>query len=156
MSSAGAWLLTFGDVGGVRAAVGVREQVHLMLEPEAAEVAGTPAHCRHVIFWNGRCVPVMDLSRWVDAVTTPAAPPNRQRHLGVYAYQTEANGAVEFGALWLARPPQRIEVVDAAAALLPADSARWADVASACFADAAGAVPVLDLSRVFSGALAEA
>jgi chemotaxis signal transduction protein len=155
MSRAGAWLLALGDFGDVRAAVGVREQVHLMLEPEAAEVAGTPAHCRHVIFWNGRCVPVIDLSRWLDATTTTARP-NRQRHLGVYAYQPEANGAVEFGALWLARPPQRIEVDDAAATPLPVDSARWADVAAACFADATGAVPVLDLSRVFSGALAEA
>jgi chemotaxis signal transduction protein len=151
VSRAGAWLLTLGTH---RAAVGVREQVHLMLEPGAAELAGTPAHCRHVIFWNGRCVPVMDLSRWLDP-SAESAGLDQNRHLGVYAYQQGADAPVEFGALWLARPPQRIDVDDAAAAPLPEDCAGWARVAVACFADAAGAVPILDLPRIFSGALAD-
>ena len=146
MSRAGAWLL---DVGGRRVAVGVREQVHLMLEPDAAELAGTPEHCRHVIFWNDRCVPVVDLGRWLD----PRAHAEQRRHLGVYAYQQEPGAPVEFGALWLTRPPQRIEVDDDAAAPLPAN-ARWARVAHGCFADGAGAVPILDLEQIFSGALA--
>lgn len=151
MSRAGAWLLTLGNR---RAAVGVREQVHLMLDPAAAELASTPAHCRHVIFWNERCVPVMDLARWLDVAAGKAAA-DPHRHLGIYAYQQSADAPVEFGALWLARPPQRIEVDDAAAAPLPQDSARWAGIAAACFADAYGAVPILDLSRIFSGALAD-
>jgi chemotaxis signal transduction protein len=149
VSRAGAWLLTLGDC---RAAVGVREQVHLMLEPEAAELAATPAHCRHVIFWNERCVPVIDLARWLSPTAAPLSR-DRHRHLGVYAYQQSSQAPVEFGALWLARPPQRIEVDDAAAAALPAGS-RWDRIAEACFEDAAGAVPVLDLARIFSGALA--
>jgi hypothetical protein len=151
MSRAGAWLLTLGDC---RAAVGAREQVHLMLEPGAAELAATPMHCRHVIFWNDRCVPVMDLGRWLDPAAASTVP-HRHRHLGVYAYQQGADAPVEYGALWLARPPQRIEVDDAAAAPLPEDRARWSRVAAACFTDATGAVPVLDLSRIFSGALAD-
>jgi hypothetical protein len=148
MSRASAWLLTLGEH---RAAVGVREQVHLMLDPEAAELASTPAHCRHVIFWNDRCVPVMDLDRRLDpgGATSGAGS---HRHLGVYAYQSGAGMPVEFGALWLARPPQRIEVDDAAASALP--DARWGSIATACFKDAAGAVPILDLSRIFSGVLA--
>jgi len=148
MSKAAAWLLGLGDH---RAAVGVREQVHLMLDPAAAELAGTPVHCRHVIFWNERCVPVLDLGCWLDAASAAAGA---GRHLGIYAYQQSAGAPVEFGALWLARPPQRIEVDDAAAAPLPDERPRWARVAAACFADARGAVPILDLSRVFSGALA--
>jgi len=151
MSRAGAWLLT---VGNHRVAVGVREQVHLMLEPDAAELAGTPAHCRHVIFWNGRCVSVIDLSRWLDP-SAQSARQDQNRHLGVYAYQQDAGAPVEFGALWLAKPPQRVDVDDAAAAHLPEDRAGWGRVATACFADAAGAVPILDLPRIFSGALAD-
>jgi hypothetical protein len=148
MSQAGAWLLTLGDH---RAAVGVREQVHLMLDPGAAELASTPAHCRHVIFWNDRCVPVMDLAHWLDP-STAAVDAGPHRHLGVYAYQLGADMPVEFGALWLSRPPQRVEVDDAAATQLP--NARWRSIATACFADAIGTVPILDLSRIFSGALA--
>jgi len=150
MSQAAAWVLTLGDV---RAAVGVREQVHLMLEPEAAEVAGTPAHCRHVIFWNGRCVPVMDLSQWL-APLAPSANVNPHRHLGVYAFQPEGGTAVDFGALWLARPPHRVQVDDAAAAALPTNSKHWPSVAHGCFKDAGGAVPILDLAKIFSGTLA--
>jgi hypothetical protein len=151
MSRASAWVLNLGQC---RVAVGVREQVHLMLEPKAAEVAATPAHCRHVIFWSGRCVPVMDLVRWIRPNALSAAT-NHHRHLGVYAYRSSVEAGVEFGALWLARPPQRVEVDDADSTALPAaDRARWSRIASACFADAAGAVPVLDLGRIFSGALA--
>jgi hypothetical protein len=146
MSRAAAWLLTVGDH---RAAVGVREQVHLMLDPAAAELACTPAHCRHVIFWNERCVPVLDLGCWLDAAGR-SAESAQHRHLGIYAYQQSAGAPVEFGALWLARPPQRIDVDDAAAAPLPHEQPRWARVAAACFADVHGAVPILDLSRVFS------
>ncbi|HTT11462.1 MAG TPA: hypothetical protein VMG60_11275 [Burkholderiaceae bacterium] len=151
MSRAAGWLLALGNH---RAAVGVREQVHLMLDPAAAELAATPAHCRHVIFWNERCVPVMDLGRWLDA-SAGLGPAEQRRHLGIYAYQQNAQAQVEFGALWLARPPQRIEVDDTAAAPLPHARARWARVAAACFADALGAVPILALSRIFSGALAD-
>jgi chemotaxis signal transduction protein len=149
MSKAGAWLL---DIGDHRAAVGVREQVHLMHEPEAAELAGAPAHCRHVIFWNGHCVPVMDLEMWLDPQAAPRVATGSHR-LGIYAYQPNVGGAVEFGALWLAKPPQRINVDDDAAAPLPPDNTRWSEVALACFADAAGPVPILDLPTIFSGAL---
>lgn len=149
MSKAGAWVL---DIGDRRAAVGVREQVHLMHEPEAAELAGAPAHCRHVVFWNGHCVPVMDLSRWLEPASAPLGT-SAYRHLGIYAYQLNTDGVVEFGALWLRKPPQRFDVDDAAAAPLPSDGARWSEIALACFADAAGPVPILDLATVFSGAL---
>jgi len=151
MTQAAAWILTLGDV---RAAVGVREQVHLMLEPEAAEVAATPAHCRHVIFWNGRCVPVMDLARWLAPLAL-SANVDRHRHLGIYAFQPEGSPEVDFGALWLARPPHRVQVDDAAAGSLPANSARWPAVAHGCFKDAGGAVPILDLAKIFSAALAD-
>jgi hypothetical protein len=148
MSRAGAWLL---DLGDCRAAVGVREQVHLVHEPATAELAGAPAHCRHVIFWNGRCVPVMDLDRWLHPTraTDPATGP---RCLGIYAYQPDVDAAVEFGALWLAGPPQRIDVDDASATPLP-PGARWPAIASACFTGGSGPVPILDLPRIFSSAL---
>lgn len=148
MSRAGAWLL---DLGACRAAVGMREQVHLVHEPATAELAGAPAHCRHVIFWNGQCVPVMDLDRWLDPARA-TDPATVHRRLGIYAYQQGAGGAVEYGALWLARPPQRVDVDDAAAATLP-PGGRWPAIASACFTDGAGAVPILDLPRIFSRAL---
>jgi len=150
MSRAGAWVL---DIGPCRVAVGVREQVHLMHEPAAAEVAATPPHCRHVIFWNGRCVPVMDLGRWL--YRTPAPGLVERRHLGIYAYVPHGESTLDFGALWLAGPPQRVEVDDADSAHLPADGGRWTPIAPACFADAKGAVPVLDLTKIFSKALAD-
>jgi chemotaxis signal transduction protein len=146
--SAPAWLLDFG--GGCRAAVGLRQQLHLIHSPEVAEVPATPAHCAQVLFFAERCVPVFDIALWLGV--DPSA--RNRRYLGVYAFRGERGEAPGCGALWLRAAPRRISVDDAQARALPEHNAsRWALISHACFADDAGAVPVLDLHRMFSAAL---
>jgi hypothetical protein len=55
----------------------------------------------------------------------------------------------------LGKVPERIQVVDEQACALPGSPAAWHQVAISCFEHPDhGAVPILDLPRLFSGALA--
>jgi hypothetical protein len=55
----------------------------------------------------------------------------------------------------LGKVPERIQVADEQACALPGSPAAWHQVAIACFEHPDhGAVPILDLPRLFSGALA--
>lgn len=146
--SAPAWLLDFG--GGCRAAVGLRQQLHLIHSPEVADVTAAPAHCAQVLFFGERCVPVFDIGVWLGL---DGSAGNR-RYLGIYAFSGQRGEAAGCGALWLRAAPRRIRVEDAQARPLPQlYASRWALISHACFADEAGAVPVLDLYRMFSAPL---
>jgi len=147
--SAPAWLLDVG--GGCRAAVGLRQQVHLMHDPEVAAVPASPWHCTQVVFFGGRCVPVFDIGRWLGRDDAAGS----RRYLGIYAFAAGPGHAPGFGALWLQAAPKRITVDDRQACPLPDQcTERWASIAHSCFADDSGAVPVLDLHRMFASALA--
>jgi len=113
-------------------------------------VPGTAAHCCHVLRFDGACVPVMDLGRWLDGDASGTGIGKAGGGLvGVYGYKRRIGADFGYGALWLAAPPQRVDVDDLMAAALPRPDARWAGVACACFADTMGAVPVLDLAALF-------
>ncbi|MFZ2652929.1 MAG: hypothetical protein WA210_22745 [Burkholderiaceae bacterium] len=140
-----AWVLDFGS--GLRAAVGEQHQVHLAYQPQDVfELPLTPRHARHAILWNDMCVPVLDLGAWL----TQGSASTEQHTLGVYWVPGRPGDSMRFGALWLAKPPQRRLVDDSMAADLPAMPQRWAQISCSCFTDAAGAVPVLDLALVFA------
>jgi hypothetical protein len=99
-----AWVLDLGH--GRLAAVGEREQFHLMYGVRPFEVPLTPPHCRSALMWAGEPVPVVDLGVWLDGVPSRVA----SGFLGMYGYQDGHPGpdgpAVRFGALWLSAPPR--------------------------------------------------
>ena len=143
--SAPAWLLDFGS--GCRAAVGLRQQLHLVHSPEVAEIPATPVHCAQVVFFGERCVPIFDLGLWLGRDGSAG----ERRYLGIYAFSGAPGEVPGCGAFWLRAAPRRIAVDDAQSRPLPErDTTRWALIAHSCFADDAGAVPVLDLHRMFS------
>lgn len=143
----GAWVLDIG--AGLRAAVGESHQVHLMVEaPDVFELPLTPQHARHALLWNDECVPVLDLGAWLTAGQVAT----QRRYLGIHAYPGQEPRSVHYGGLWIEQPPQRRRVDDRMAADLPAHPPFWAPLVCSCFTDAAGAVPILDLARVFAQA----
>lgn len=145
--SAPAWLLDFGS--GCRAAVGLRQQVHLIHRPEVADVPAAPRHCAQVVFFGPLCVAVFDLGQWLDR----EASAGDGRLLGIYAYGAPGE-APGLGALWLRAAPRRVIVENGQAGPLPEpDRDRWVRIAHSCFHDEVGSVPVLDLRRMFSSAL---
>lgn len=143
-----AWLLTLG--GGLRAAVGERELVHLVEAPTLLDVPTCPYFCRSVLVWNGRLLPAMDVQAWLQG-QSPAS--NDRKLAGVVAYQPAPHTEPDYGVLLLTAVPQRLRVTDAQACPLPEHPSGWSELALSCFLQDKNAIPILDLPQLFSGAL---
>lgn len=140
-----AWLLAFGD--GQRAAVGLREVVHVLPDPPSLfRVPRTPRVCESVFLWQGRITPLVD-----PAGIAGGTPPHADMaKLVVVAYHDVGDGAVKQGGLILDQVPERV-VVDDENALAPDDvPAVWTPFACGGYLDKGEPIPILDLSRVFS------
>lgn len=146
MSQATAWLLELGQ--DRRAAVGERELLHLLPQPQLLAVPLAPAYCARVLPWQDGLLPVWDVSAWAGG---EAAAVDTEL-VAVVGYQRRAGQAPFFGALVLTEPPARVLVDDAQACDLPADFP-WQDIASACFSHEERPVPILDLRRMFAAPL---
>ncbi len=141
MSRMNAWLLDLG--ASCRAAVGTRELLHLIDAPATFELPCTPAYCRHVVFWQERMLPVMDITARLGEL------PQHAPFLAIVGYQRRRGEYPQFGALMLASPPQQVEVSDEQACRLPEERQGWDKLAISCFDYRGDAVPVLNLSRIF-------
>lgn len=152
------WLLKLR--GQWRAAVGLRELVHVLpYSPRLYMVPQTPPHARHVILWEGKIVPVVDLVAYLEAGAEPSLRTATNQlsldHLvGIVAYQTAPGSAVSLAGMLLGKVPERIWVTDEQACALPESPSGWRQAAISCFEHPdCGAVPILDLPRLFSGRL---
>ncbi len=147
MAEATAWLISFS--GDFLAAVGEREMVHLVETPRLEEIPQTPLHCRQVLLWEGELLPVLDLNAWLTD------QPMRQKHLsvGVVGWQEQPGAIPQYGALLFSGVPQKIRVADDHACNLPEHPAAWKAVAASCVCYDNQPVPILDLPRIFSGAI---
>ncbi len=137
-----AWLLDFG--GACQAAVGTRELLHMVDMPASFAVPCTPAHCRRVVLWQERLLPVMDI-----AVRLGGASPATSSFIGVVGYQRQRGEYPQFGALALASPPRQLAVTDDQACRLPEEHSAWRELAISCFEHQGVPVPVLNLNRIF-------
>ncbi|MCP4408771.1 MAG: hypothetical protein GY807_13605 [Gammaproteobacteria bacterium] len=153
-----AWVLVLGN--GLRAAVSEIEMQHLLAAPKLFEIPGSPFHCRHVCIWNDKLLPVMNLNAWLMGCTEPQEKPL----VGVVGYErctgVSVDGAhalhtrVQLGGLLLRSMPTRVLVSEDQACELPDNDVDWREISISCFADEGNnAVPILDLSRIFSNAL---
>ena len=154
MSECTAWVLSLP--GRLHAAVGPFELVHILpTTPTLFEVPGTPAYCRHALVWQDQILPLMDLGARVRG--TPGLADDTVTLIGlrwlagIVAYRDPDSGEVRHGGLQLARVPERSVVTDAQACRLPRGLRGWRPLAISCFEHPhLGAVPILDLARVFS------
>lgn len=112
------------------------------------EVPGAPSHCRYLLRWQERLVPVIDLQGLLTAAAGASA--TAYAHVLVVAYQAGARQPLDYGALMLASLPATVTVDDATACALPDDSASWRQIALSCFELDGQRVPVLDTARLFA------
>ncbi|HEU0199437.1 MAG TPA: hypothetical protein VFR86_03290, partial [Burkholderiaceae bacterium] len=125
--------------------VGTREQLHLLYDAQPLEIPHTPRHCRHVLSWGGRAVPVIDLGVWVDDAPSRSA----SGYIGIYGFRERGGDSVQYGALWLGAPPRQAVVQDSAACDLPPALTRLAPWALSCFVHAGAPIVIIDLSALF-------
>lgn len=140
-----AWLLDFGR--GLKAAVGIHEMVHVLLEFELHEVPCTPLYCNEVIFWEKRILPILDMATLLEGQRAV----HSKDILGIALYQLEADKPLELGGLHLVNTPTAIHVKDEDACELPSYQEVWRPLAISCFDYEGTAIPVLDLAYLFSG-----
>jgi chemotaxis signal transduction protein len=146
------WLLELR--GPWRAAIGLRELIHVLpYSPRLHMVPQAPLHARHVLLWEGKVVPVLDLAAYLEAGAEfePGTATNRPSfdHLvGIVAYQ--AGSGVGLGGMLLGKVPERVCVTDEQACALPESPVGWQRLAISCFRHPDhGAVPILDLPGLF-------
>jgi chemotaxis signal transduction protein len=144
MSRMNAWLLDFGDA--CHAAVGTRELLHLIDAPSTFAVPCTPQYCNHVVLWQERLLPVLDIAARLGAL------PRSAPFLAVVGYQQQRGEYPQFGALMLASPPKQLAVSDEQACRLPDENDGWRELSISCFEHQGVAIPVLDLYRIFNSA----
>lgn len=133
----------------LQAAISPQEVVEVVANAPLWGVPATPFYCRHVTVWLNRIIPVMDLGALLLD--------QRDQYLSmtplvaIIAWQEASQQALQYGALRLDNPPPRvITVQDEQACELPSDLPLWSKLAHACFDEQGRAVPVLDLSHIFS------
>ena len=145
-----AWLLRTDS--GARVAIGGRNLLHVLPDtPEPHRIPLAPAHLAWVIVWQGRLLPLADLSGF-DAAVDREDPGNARNALlvGVTAFVAGETDAPGLGALGFRGIPEQVTVSDEQACELSADRASWRPVAVSCFMHPEhGAVPILDLRALF-------
>ena len=147
-SAARAWVLELPD--GQSAAVGERELSEVLVAPSLWPVPGAPPHCRDVVLWRDRPIPVMDLAVLFGHRSTAESAP----WVAVAAYREPGATETGFAGLALRSAPRAVEVEDHMAAALPHPSFAvhliWRSIAVACFRYEDRLVPVLDTPFLFS------
>jgi hypothetical protein len=124
--------------------------IGLIDNPTVVPVPGAPYYCIGLMPWQGRQLPLLDLSTLLRAYPEGDAPP--AGHVLVLAYQDAPGQPLQYGAVcapWLVR---MIEVADSQQCELPGDSDLWPWISLACFDYEGHAVPVLDTRRLFGPA----
>lgn len=155
---AGAWIISIP--GGDRVAVGDREMVHLIAQPVGLHpVPRAAPHCRCAMMWEDQVLPVVDLAVVAGRSRYGAgdrAVAGVERLLGIVAFSAHGGADVGKVALMLESVPERFEVADDMACRHPDELGRWARWSISGFRHPRhGAVPILDLPRLFASPLME-
>ena len=137
-----AWLLDFGQ--GFRAAVGTRVLLQIIHDPKLYQVPHTPRHCRSVLSWQGRLLPVMDMA------TCLGVKPETSTLVGIVGYKVKHGQLMNLGAIQLSSVPNAIVARDDQSCSLPETQTGWGSLAIACFAHQGEAVPIMHIERIFS------
>jgi len=135
------------DVGaGQRAAAGAAHVVEYLMASEAIPVPRTPRHCRGLLFWRQRMIPVIDLAALLaDGATAATAT----RRAVVLAWQERSREPLQYGALLVTVAPGEIWVSDDMADDLAAAPEAFRHIARTAIQHEGQVVPILDARRLF-------
>ena len=149
MAEAMAWIVHLD--GRLWVAMGEHEMVHFIEHPVCKDIPHTPTHCHQILWWEGECLPVLDLAAWLTG------QPVERTHaaVGIVRWQERSEAAPQYGALLCTGIPQKLQVKDEQICDLPVEPAGWRVVAVSCFRHNALSVPIVDVPYIFSDVLAK-
>lgn len=139
-----AWLMEVDR--SLNMAVGQFELVHIVDRPEYMSIPQAPEYCKHVIVWNDKIVPVMNLSSWLTGDVQP-------EDIGIVAILVYKNLQEEllYGGVKLNNPPVLERVNNDQQCSLPENSDKLKPISVSCFKSSDGdTVPVLDVTSLFT------
>lgn len=143
MNGADAWLLPIDSA--TRIAVGRLELVHIVESPEYFEVPKTPNYCTRVFFWNGRIIPIIDVSVLVNK-----SPINSRANIVAIAnYLNERTQEYEYGGIRLHDTPVLKRILNEDGIQPSELPEKWKRLSVAAFKNKAEIVPIIDVSEIF-------
>lgn len=150
MSGSNAWLLECSDT--LTIAVGDHEIVECVQPEQLYPVPATPAYCSHVLAWQGRLVPVLDMALAFNAGLRQESP-----YVCLLSYQAAPRQPLQYIAVPINRTPQKIEVEDDQVCEAPGSAvpALLQAISLCCFSHAELPVPIVDIARLGSAEFRE-
>ena len=145
MSKAAAWVMKVNDSS--YAAISQMELAHIINDPVFVRVPSSPGHCQNIIMWNDNVLPVVDLGQLGDAAGS------RPRHnvVAVIIFR-DTNNDLHHGGIALSSSPALEYVNNSQSCTIPNQARPLKDLTLACFTSEQGhQVPILDMTRLFSG-----
>ncbi len=139
-----AWILDFGN--SVRVAIGELELVHLDVHPKLFEIPKTPHYCQHALIWQETIIPVIDMVAALQGQQIT----REDCYAAIIRYRPKIGSSLLFGALLLAKMPERIKVNDNLACPLPNNFKTLKSLATSCFTLNDESIPIIDLTCIFS------
>lgn len=111
MPETSAWLLSISD--SIQFCIAEHEAEAYINDTEVQVVPLTSDYCRHVIFWQDKILPVIELDEMIDKkVKDNDTASNFFKHIFITVYQTEENAPLEYIAFKLSSAPEKMRVND--------------------------------------------
>lgn len=140
-----AWLLDFGR--GLRAAVGIHEMSHVLLETKLYEIPRAPYYCTEVLVFEGMILPVMDV---ISLIEQQRIVREGYDVIGISVYQEATTGDLNYAAMHLAMMPAPLFVDNRDACELPADLDYWRPYTLSCFVYEEKPIPIIDFAKLYA------
>ena len=145
MSSSNAWLLECSDA--LTVAVSDHEIVECVHPERYYRIPETPGHCSSVIAWQGKLIPVMDLTAALDSAHKAALD---AALVCLLSYQLAPKQPLQYLALHIIDTPQKILVDDAQVCEIPVEgvSPLLKSVSLCAFTHQQLPVAILDIAKL--------
>ena len=145
MNEVAAWVMQIDRMS--RVAVGQLELIHIIANPEYIEVPKAPRHCKRVVMWNNKVIPVMDLSILVN----DASAFYQHNSVAVALYAPEGRHELQYGGIQLIDMPVLDKVSNQQQVTQSELSEQWKPLSVSAYRGRdSDIIPILDLPKLFS------
>ena len=152
--SVSAWVLKVSDNQYV--AISQYEMNHLEEHSDFIKIPKSPAWCNSVMLWKNQIVPVMDFTHWDGNLKSDDTDESGPTMVAIIRLIHTKDNVAKYGAIRILQPPVLEKVSNQQACHQAEVTNKFSDVAVSAFKYRDQLViPVLDIEKLFSGAIKE-